>query len=426
MSDSLILHALRDRRRYNTLRASVPDAMLSPDTTNVLAWYALYWSTFPEAERIEVDQLNTLIAMRADPNAGPEAIGIVQHLVSQLNIEPNADAVYGVQNMLRERDLSGKAGALLAAFNRGEEVDLSFELKALALEASRELQAGGVSQWANGDIAEYLKDDADEGGLIINAFGPILARTVRGLRPGHNVAIVMPTDKGKTSLLCRLMEGWAKQRREAFLRDGRPILCLINEGQAEKITTRLWSTVLNLTREQMYAMSNAGTLASAYNETIGAREAIILKNIHGKNVSQVEQIIEFFNPYVVITDMTGRIRAVSNRGGGANDISQLEEVWNGMRELAAIHDFLHVGTVQVSAEGFDMLYPPISAMQNAKVGIQTTLDLALMGGALTNLPNVRGISTPKNKLARANCNSLNQFQTVFDAERNLWVPPEVA
>lgn len=426
MSDSLILHALRDRRRYNTLRGSVPDAMLSPDTTNVLAWFALYFATFPESERIDVQQLNTLIALRADPNAGAEAIGIVQHLVSQLNVEPNADAIYGVQNQLKERDLSGRAAALIAAFNRGEEVDLSYELKALALEASREMQAGGVSQWADGSIADYLKDDADEGGLVIQAFGPLLANTIKGLRPGHNVAVVMPTDKGKTSLLCRLIEGWAKQRRAGFLNDFRPILVLINEGQAERITTRLWQTTLNLTREQMYAMSNAGTLEAAYAAAIGRRDAVRLKNIHGKNIAQVEQIIEHHNPSVVITDMTGRIRAVSNRGGGANDIGQLEEVWNGMRELAAIHDFLHVGTVQVSAEGFDMLYPPLSAMQNAKVGIQTTLDLVLMGGALTNLPAVRGISTPKNKLARAGHNGLNQFQTVFDAVANTWVAPEPA
>ena len=426
MSDALILHALRDRRRFNTLRASVPDAMLSPDTTNVLAWYSLYFQTFPEAERVDVEQLNTLIALRADPNAGPEAIGIVQHLVSQLNHEPSADAVYGVQNMLRERDLSGRAAAVIAAFNRGEEVDLSYELKALALEASREMQAGGVSQWADGNIADYLKDDADEGGLMLDMFGDMLLRTMKGLRPGDNVAVVAPTDKGKTSLLCRIATSFARQRKAQFLQDTRPILYLVNEGQAERITTRMWQTALNIQRETMYSMSNAGTLEPAYVEAIGRRDAIRLKNIHGKNIAQVEQIIEHHNPAVVITDMTGRIRAVSNRGGGANDIGQLEEVWNGMRELAAIHQFTHIGTIQVSAEGFDMLYPPISAMQNSKTGIQTTLDLCIMVGALTNMPPLRGISTPKNKLARSGHNGLNQFQCTFDPVMNTWSVPEVA
>ena len=423
MSDSTILHALRERRRFNTLRASVPDEMLSPDTVNMLAWFNLYFATYPEAERIEVEQLNTLIAMRADPQAGAEAIAVVRHLANQLNTEPSLDAIYGVQNMLRERDLSGRAANLISRYNRGEEVDLSYELKSLALDASREMQAGGVSQWADADISEYLKADADEGGLFINAFGNLLRSTLKGLRPGDNVAVVMPTDKGKTSLLCRFAEDWAHQRREQFLIDGRPILYLVNEGQAERITTRMWQTALNLTRERMYEMSNSGILIPAYEAAVGRRDAIRIKNIHGKNIAQVEQIIEHHNPAVVITDMTGRIRAVSNRGGGANDIGQLEEVWNGMRELAAIHQFIHTGTIQVSAEGFDILYPPLSAMQNSKTGIQTTLDLVIMGGALTNLPGVRGISTPKNKLAKSGLNGINQFQTVFDPVLNTWTVP---
>ncbi|BAN92328.1 putative DNA helicase [Ralstonia phage RSB3] len=423
MSDNLILHALRDRRRFNTLRAAVPDDMLSPDTTNMLAWFNLYFHTYPEAERIDVPELQALIKLRADPNAGPEAIGVVQHLAGELLHEPPLDAIAGISNTLRERDLSGRAGALIAAYQRGEEVDLAYELKALALDAKREMQAGGVSQWADGDILDYLRDDADEGGLLLDAFGDILTRSIKGLRPGHNVAVVAPTDKGKTSLLCRLAASWARQRREAFLTDGRPILYLVNEGQAERITTRMWQTSLNCSREQMYAWGNDGSINSRYEKVIGRRDAIRMKNIHGKNVSQVEQIIEHHNPYVVITDMTGRIRSVSNRGGAANDIGQLEEVWNGMRELAAIHNFLHVGTIQVSAEGFDMLYPPLSAMQNSKTGIQTTLDLCLMMGALTNMPNVRGISTPKNKLSRAGMKGENQFQTVFDPQLNVWEMP---
>ena len=424
MSDHLILHALRDRRRYSMLRSAVPDDMLSPDSTNMLAWFALFFNTYPEAERVEVDQLQALIKLRADPAAGADAVAIVQHLAGTLQHEPPADAIAGISNTLRERDLSGRAGAILAKYNRGEEIDLAYELKALALDAKREMQQGGVHSWADGSIADYLKEDADEGGLQLDAFGDILTKTLKGLRPGDNIAIVAPTDKGKTSLLCRICASFAKQRRLAYLEDNRPILYLVNEGQAERITTRMWATTLDIGREQMYAWSNDGTLEGHYSNAIGDRRAIVLKNIHGKNVSQVEQIIEHFNPYVVITDMTGRIRAVSNRGGGANDFGQLEEVWNGMRELAAIHDFLHMGTIQVSAEGLDQLFPPLSAMQNSKTGIQTTLDLCLMVGALTNLPNVRGISTPKNKLARSGMKSENQIQVVFDPIMNTWSIPE--
>lgn len=87
-----------------------------------------------------------------------------------------------------------------------------------------------------------------------------------------------------------------------------------------------------------------------------------------------------------------------------------------------MYEFVHMGTVQVSAEGFDMLYPPLSAMQNSKTGIQTTLDLCLMMGALqdANLRHLRGLSTPKNKMARTGKASLTQFEVNFKPERNIW------
>lgn len=87
-----------------------------------------------------------------------------------------------------------------------------------------------------------------------------------------------------------------------------------------------------------------------------------------------------------------------------------------------IQQYAHMGTVQVSAEGFDMLYPPISALQNSKTGIQTTLDMCIMMGALVNptAQFLRGISTPKNKLARSGANSLVQFEAVFNPNDNTW------
>lgn len=93
-----------------------------------------------------------------------------------------------------------------------------------------------------------------------------------------------------------------------------------------------------------------------------------------------------------------------------------------MREMAAIYDFLHIGTVQVSAEGFDMMFPPLSAMQNSKTGIQTTLDLAIFMGAVNaeNMDFIRGISTPKNKCASTGVKGKNQFEVLFDPEINLW------
>lgn len=414
--DALILHALRDKRRYNTLLHAVPKEMLSGETQTMLAWFAAYWGTYPDADRIEVEELLTLIKLRSG-TATAEQVAITLHIASGLAEQPSEDSMNGVVNQLRELDLAGRAGALLSDYNSGGEVDLSYELQALAMEARREMVGGGVGTWADRPIHEYLNDDSDEGGLQWDVFD-LMKHTMKGLRPGDNVALAAPTDKGKTSLLCRI--AISMQRQAKVLYPGRPLLYLVNEGTAERITPRMYQTATGLDRAAMIQASNDGKLDAMYQRVVGPPGSIRIKNIHGKNMAQVQQIIEHHNPHLVMSDMTGRIKAVSNRGGGANDINQLEEVWNHMRELAAIQNFAHFGTVQVSQEGFEQLYPPISAMQNSKTGIQTTLDMVIMMGAITSNPTLRGISTPKNKLARSGRNSLNQFQVNFTAGTNQW------
>lgn len=414
--DSLILHVLRDKRRYSTLLHAVPKEMLAGETQTMLAWYSAYWVAYPDAQRIELDALLALIKLRSG-TASAEQVAITLHIASSLANEPDASLMDGVVNQLTELDLAGRAGALISRYNSGDEVDLSFELQAMCMETRRGQQAGGVSTWADRPIHEYLEADSDTGGLQWSMF-PQLAQNLKGLRPGDNVGIAAPTDKGKTSLLCLTAIAMQAQAKEIY--PGRPLLYLVNEGTAERITPRMYQTATGMSRDEMYAASNAGLLIPKYEKIVGPVGSIRIKNIHGKNMSQVEQIIQHHNPHTVITDMTGRIKAVSNRGGGANDINQLEEVWNGMREMAVIHNFGHIGTIQVSAEGFEQIYPPISAMQNSKTGIQTTLDLIIMMGAISTHPNLRGLHTPKNKLARSGKDSLNQFQAVFSPGTNKW------
>lgn len=414
--DLLILHALRDKRRYNSLHHAVPKEMLSGESQTMLAWFAAYWTAYPEATRVEVAELVSLIKLRSGA-ATAEQVAITLHIASGLTEEPPEASMAGIVNQLTELDLAGKAGALISRYNSGDEVDLSYELQALAMESRRGLAAGSAGTWADRPIHEYLMADSDEGGLQWHIFTQ-LAQTMKGLRPGDNVALASPTDKGKTSILCRVATTMQAQAKTLY--PGRPTLYLVNEGTAERITPRMYQTALQLTRDEMIAMSNAGTLIPAYEAVVGPIGSIRVKNIHGKNMAQVEQIIQHHNPHLVLSDMTGRIKAVSNRGGGANDINQLEEVWNHMRELAAIHEFAHFGTVQVSAEGFEQLHPPISAMQNSKTGIQTTLDVVLMMGAISTHPTLRGLYTPKNKLARSGADSLNKFQAAFTPEINKW------
>lgn len=417
MIDKVLLKALSRRDRFRALRGAISDEMFDGTTIAMLGWFKFYFDSMPEAEEVDPDGLMTLIRLRGGLDTSTLAIMIA--LTDRLREPVAKETITQALNQLEEIAFSGQAGALIARYNNNEEIDLTFELATLAQKTRKRMETTQGASWADKDILEYLAQDNDEGGLQWTMFRE-LNMNLKGLRPGKNVAIAAYTDKGKTSFLCRLLICFAMQGKTLY--PDRPILYMVNEGMAETITPRVYQTALSIDRAEMNAMARAGTLVPAYEAVVGRRDHIRLVNIHGMNVGQVSRIIEAHKPYIVVTDMTGRIRANNNTSGGANDTAQLEDAWNAMRELAAMLDFAHIGTVQVSVEGKDVLYPELSALQGSKIGIQTTLDLMIMMGFVPGdaMADVRGISTPKNKEGRAGCKSLTKFECFFDPNKNTW------
>lgn len=421
--DLNILRALSTRDRFRSLRGAVPNDMLDPNTSALLGWFDLYFKTYDDHVLLDPASLMTLIRLRSSLE-GP-ALQVMEQIVQRLGEPIDASTLKTTVQTLEELRMSGEAAAIISAYQRGEEVDLAYELQQLAHRTKQRIERTGAAKWADEDPLVYIEREADESGLQLDIF-PQLAANLKGLRAGHNIAVGAPTDAGKTSLLCRIAVCMAEQAKTVY--PDQPLLYLLNEGTAEGITPRVYQTVLQCNFNEMLHLARAGELVPKYEQVVGRRDAIRLVNVHGMKLSQVARIIEAHNPYMVITDMTGRICANSNTAGGKNDTSQVEEVWNSMRELAAIQQFIHLGTVQVSAEGFNMLFPPLSALQDSKVGIQTTLDLALIMGRLNapEMETLRGLSTPKNKLARSGRRGMNQFEVYFDPTTNTWDAGQVA
>ena len=417
--DLNILKALSTRSRFKSLSGAVPAELVAGDTAALLGWYKLYFSSYEDHELIDPAALLTLIRLRMPEN--PEAMRIFEHIAQRLNDPLDETTLRTTIETLETLRLSGEAAALISAFQRGEEVDIVHGLRSMVHKTQEQIERTSSAKWANDDPLVYIMQQADDSGIQWTLF-PQLQENLKGLRGGHNVAICMPTDSGKSSLLCQIAVMCAEQAKNMPEHQGKPLLYLINEGTAEGLTPRVYQTALHVQFDELVRLAQSGELVPRYEKIVGRSDAIRLVNIHGLSMGQVVRIIEAHAPYAVITDMTGRIRAGSNTQGGKNDVSQVESVWNTMRETAAILDFIHLGTVQVSAEGFDQLYPPLSALQDSKVGIQTTLDLCIMGGKLQalSMDMIRGISTPKNKLARSGKKSMSQFEAVFDPTRNLW------
>lgn len=414
--DALLLHALSDKAKHNSLRHAVPQGMLAPDTSALLQWYAAYFATFPERERVDVDELQSLIRLRSCA-ASPEAIAITMHLTEQLRNRPDDVALNGILGQLVELDLSGRSAALIERYNQGEELDLAYELNRLAALAVRQKAASTGEDYIRTRISDLLAEVANDHGLKFRRW-VALRDHILGLTPGASVAVAARPDKGKTSLIAAILTDFAPQLHALFPPERQHILWMNNEGPGKRIIPRVYQAALGKDLNEIIAMSNAGTLDAAYAAAVGRWDTIRVKDMHGASMAQVEQIIEQQQPAIVVADMLANFR-LGGPQNGANKADGVEQLWQEWREIMVRHNCIGLATVQISAEGGNMLYPPYSAMKDSKTGIQGATDVILMMGALdaAEAQTLRGISTVKNKFAAPGKASIVQAELYFDGSK---------
>lgn len=412
--DALLLHALSNKQRFNSLRSSVPATMLAPDTSAILQWYAAYYTAFPERQDVVLDELQSLIRLRSG-NASAEAINVTLHLTEVLRNPIDEVALNGILGQLYELDLSGRAAALIQSYQEGEEIDLTYELSRMSQTAMRAKVAASPADYLDTPIGELLAMVADDSGLKLRRI-ELLRDAISGLQGGASIAIAARPDKGKTSLIASILTDLAPQVCEMY-GGKRPILWLNNEGSGKRIIPRVYQAALGKTLDEIILMSNTGVLVPAYTAAVGGVPDIIrVKDMHGATLAQIEQVLEAMNPAVVVGDMLSNFKIKAD--AGANKADSIEQIWQEWREMMVRHDAVGFGTVQISVEGDGILHPPYSALKDSKTGIQGATDVIIMLGAANGGPDgLRGISTPKNKFAVAGKPSCVKGDVTFDGAR---------
>lgn len=414
--DHLLLCALAAKQRYRSLMHVVPTGMISQDTQVVLAWFGAYFNAFPEREHVVVDELVSLVRLRSG-NASQEQVAITIHLVEQLRRPVDEAGLRGILGQLHELDLSGRAGALIAKYNSGDEIDLAYELNKISAHAVRCMAQSAPDDYIDTPIHEILSEIDNDSGVKFRRIA-LLRENVAGLQGGASIAIAARPDKGKTSLIASIITDFAPQLPAVF-GEGRPILWLNNEGSGKRIIPRVYQAALQLDLNEIIKLSNCGELVPRYTAAVGGTADIIrVKDMHGASLAQVEQVIESTRPAVVVFDMIANFR-LSGAANGSNKADAVEQMWQEVRGMAVRHDFIALSTVQISQEGGNQLYPPYSALKDSKTGIQGATDVILMMGSLDNpdAQTIRGLSTPKNKFAVAGKQSYVMGEVYFDGAR---------
>lgn len=413
--DTRYLKVLANRQRFKSIKDFIPRGMVTPEILAMIQWFEVYFSTFPEHEEVQVDDLKWLVQQRSQGSA-PESLALTLQICEQLRQPVDESTVRGTMGALYDLDFAGRAGALLAAYDRGEDVDIVHEIHALAQQVKRARSNGKADEYLDLRIGDILAEIDGDVGIKFRRL-ETLNRGIAAIQGGASIAVGMRPDKGKTSLVADFLTDWAPQCVQFFGAD-RPILWLNNEGSGKRIIPRIYQAALKLTLEEITELSNAGKLEEQYLAAIGAQDLhyIRVKDIHGANLGQIEQIIEQMNPCVVVYDMLANVRM--NLGTG-NKADAVEAAWQTVREYAVMYNHIALSTVQVSAEGGNLLFPPYSALKDSKTGIQGATDIIIIGGALDDprYQTIRGISTPKNKFSVTGMPSYLTLTANFDGAR---------
>lgn len=414
--DSLVLHAMAQKQRYNSLRHVIPEGMMTADTNAVLAWFGAYYNAFPERTAVDLDELKSLVRLRS-ANASPEGVAITLHLIDQLKTPVDEVALNGILGQLYEMDFAGRAAAAIAKYQNGEEIDVLYEVAGLAEKAKRARNSATPDEYITTPIGDLLAEVADDKGLKFRRIAA-LREHILGLQGGASIAIAARPDKGKTSFIADCLTDFAPQV-VAMYGSSRPILWLNNEGSGKRIIPRIYQAALKMDLNEIIALSNRGELVPKYTEVIGGVPDLIrVKDMHGASLAQIEQVIEAMQPSVVVGDMIANFR-LSGAANGSNKADAVEQMWQEWREIMVRNDCIGLGTVQISQEGGNMLYPPYSALKDSKTGIQGATDVIIMMGSLDNpdAQTIRGLSSPKNKFAVPGKPSCFQSEVYFDGSR---------
>lgn len=313
-------------------------------------------------------------------------------LASMFRVKLDDTTRAGVLNSVLVTNFASHMKSTLDKYSLGDEVDLLGEVTHY-LEACRAAATGDDLGVTNDGIDDLLEAMGTDHGIRFRL--ACINKYMRPLVYGDFGVIAARPDQGKSSFIASELTYMAPQ-----IKEDRPVLWACNEGTGAMIKFRLMQAALGITSEELKVMHAAGTLYHEYDKAIGGRGKIIVAETHGFSAYKIEQLIQYYNPAIVVHDMLDNTRA--NTAGGDRKDLQLEGLYQWARECCVKYQHIGLATSQISDEGKDERFPGLSCLKDSKTGKQGACEFQLMIGSRETDPasaNTRWLSLAKNKLS---------------------------
>ena len=409
MIDINLLRLMKVRSDYNKIIGSANLDAYEDKTRKITKAIGQYYDKHQSHGKIDFTvfipffERNVYPKMKADDKAVYR--GIIKNMSKNY---PGAKTRTAILESIHEANLAYEAYKSIDDYNKGEDVDIVEELK-----QALDVYTKGVGVVSMPEVDENIDDMLDsignEEGIKFRL--GCLRASIKPLQGGESIIVAARPDQGKTSFLSSETTYMAPQMKE-----GECILWLNNEGYGGAIRPRVMQAALNCTVADLIDKKDRGVLYDEYYEAMGGKNRLRIMDIHGYNTYKVESLIESVRPKIIIYDMVDNVQGF---GSEARTDLALEKMYQWAREKAVKYEATAIMTSQISAEGADMQYPPMSALKDSKTGKQGACDTIIMLGSLESKPefaSMRWVSTPKNKLRMLKSAQVLD-QVTFDREK---------
>lgn len=405
-----ILRVLTTRKGFNKLQAYIEPDLLSKHVKVVVKALTRYYKEFKDTDKVDLQVFFELL-QKWEKMETQSVVDYYAQLVANMGSTTETDHAVIINYLVEER-LAVKLAEALETYGAGDEIDLISATGDMHMKAMADIEVPEYDQWIQPELEDLIAEDTTESGLnwrldcINQAWSP--------LQPGDSVIIAGRPGKGKTTFLTDQLSYMAKQI------DDRPILWCNNEGDGKRIVKRLMQSALNATMSELVTKNSAGTLKQEYADAVGDYNRIRVVDIHGYYNYQVEKLIEFHKPKLVVLDMVDNIKfAGLSLDGGARTDQILEEMYKWARIMGVKYNCTILPTSQISNEGAGIPFPAEGMLKDSKTGKQGACDAILMIGHSDDptLERSRFLGDPKGfKNAREGAATL-RAEVFFDKDR---------
>jgi replicative DNA helicase len=336
-------------------------------------------------------------------------------LIDRIQTDVPESVKRNIINQLLELEFATDVANVIQDYEQGEEIEVVTVIDNLTIKVKESIERSSSHEFSGLDDSTVGEENDDNG---LRWPLQVMNDTYRNIQGGDQYIVAARPGKGKTSFLTFLNWSMCQQ-----MPDNKVIVWFNNESRRQRIMSRQIMSALNMTNGELAKLKASGELTNEYIKVMGSKDRVRVYDIHGKNNSYLEDVLEGIgleNVGGIVIDMLDNVKFPTRKD--LREDQRLEQLYQWSRELGVKYNCAVFPTSQISNEGAGLMFPTENMLKDSKTGKQGACDGIIMLGSSDDpiLQNKRGISMPKTKSKREGMSDLRE-EILFDADRGRFI-----